>query len=71
MILKKLPLDSMFNLVKEHHKKFVELNKLVPRTKDKNKKKEILIIVGEIYNKFYDIYKSKYAQFIDTLSAKN
>ena len=71
MILKKLPLDSMFNLVKEHHKKFVELNKLVPRTKDKNKKKEILIIVGEIYNKFYDIYKSKYAKFIDTLSAKN
>ena len=71
MILKKLPLDSMFNLVKEHHKKFVELNKLVPRTKNKNKKKEILIIVGEIYNKFYDIYKSKYAKFIDTLSAKN
>ena len=32
--IKKLSLDSMFNLMKDHHKKFVELNKLVPRTKD-------------------------------------
>ena len=69
--IKKLPLNSMFNLMKEHHKKFAELNKLVPRTKDnKNKKKkEVLIIVSEIYNKLYDIYKSKYGKYIDTLSA--
>ena len=38
--IKKLPLDSMYNLMKDHHKKIVELNKLVPRRKDnKNKKK--------------------------------
>ena len=60
----------MFTLMKDHHKKFVELKKLVPSTKDnKNKKKEVLIIVSEIYNKLYDIYKSKYGKYIDTLSA--
>ena len=32
--IKKLSLDSMFDLMKDHHKKFVELNKLVPQTKD-------------------------------------
>ena len=34
-------------------------------------KKEVLIIVSEIYNKLYDIYKSKYGKNIDTLSSKN
>ena len=62
----------MFTPMKDHHKKFVELKKLVPSTKDnKNKKKEVLIIVSEIYNKLYDICKSKYGKNIDTLSAKN
>ena len=37
--IKKLPFDSMYNLMKDHHKKIVELNKLVPRTKDNKNKK--------------------------------
>ena len=37
--IKKLSLDFMFNLMREHHKNIVELNKLVPRTEyNKNKK---------------------------------
>ena len=35
--IKKLSLDSMFNLMKEHHKKFNSLNKLKTRTKDNKK----------------------------------
>ena len=58
--------------MKDHHKKFVELNKLVPRTKNnKNKKKRSWIIVSKIYNELYDIYESKYNKNIDRLSAKN
>ena len=57
--IKKLLLDSMYNLMKDHHKTFVELNKLVPRTKDnKNKRLEVLIHVGNIYDELYYIYKS-------------
>ena len=42
--------------MKDHHKKFVELNKLVPRTKDnKNKRLEVLIHVGNIYDEWYYI----------------
>ena len=35
--IKKLSLDSMFNLMKEHHKKFTSLNKLKPQ-KENNEK---------------------------------
>ena len=35
--IKKLSLDSMFNLMKEHHKKFNSLNKLKPQ-KENNEK---------------------------------
>ena len=38
--IKKLHLDSMYNLMKYHHKNFVELNKLVPLTKENKKKKK-------------------------------
>ena len=70
--IKKLPLDSMFNVMKDHHKKFVELNKLVPRTKDnKNKRLEVLIHAGDIYDKLHYIYQNKYDKKIDRLSAKN
>ena len=59
--IKKLSLDSMFNLMKEYHKKFNNLNKLKTRTKDNEKRKEeVLNNVGDIYNKLYDIYKRKY-----------
>ena len=70
--IKKLSLDSMFNLMRVHHKKFVELNKLVPQTEyNKNKKKEVLIIVSEIYNELHYMYKNKYNKKTDRLSAKN
>ena len=62
----------MFNLMRVHHKKFVELNKLVPQTEyNKNKKKEVLIIVSEIYNELHYMYKNKYNKKTDRLSAKN
>ena len=47
--------------MKEYHKKFNKLNNLKPRTNDnKNKRSEVLIHVGDIYNELYYIYKSKY-----------
>ena len=70
--IKKLSLNSMFNLMKEYHKKFNKLNNLKPRTKDnKNKRLEVLIHVSDIYNELYYIFKSKYNKKIDKLSAKN
>ena len=70
--IKKLPLDSTSNLMKEHHKKFIKLTNLKPRTgHNKNKWLEVLIHVGNIYNELYYIYKSKYNKKIDRLSAKN
>ena len=70
--VKKLLLDSTSNLMKEHHKKFIKLNHLKPRTGyNKNKRLEVLIHVGNIYNELYYIYKNKYDKEIDRLSAKN
>ena len=58
--------------MKEYHKKFNKLNNLKPRTKDnKNKRLEVLIHVGDIYNEFYYIYKSKYNKKINRFSEKN
>ena len=58
--IKRLSLDSMFSIMKEHHKKFNSLDKLRTRTKDNEKRKEeVLTNVGGIYNELYDIYKSK------------
>ena len=36
--IKKLPLDFMFNIMKEHHDKFNSLNKFKPRKIDNKKK---------------------------------
>ena len=70
--IKKLSLDSMFNTMKDYHKKLNKLNNLKTRTKDTEKRKqEVLTNVGNIYNELYDIYKSKYNKKIDRLSAKN
>ena len=67
-----MPLDSMFNQMKEYHKKFNKLNNFKPRTNDnKNKRLQVLIHVGDIYNELYYIYKSKYNKKIDRFSAKN
>ena len=42
--IKKLSPNSMHNLMKDHHKKFTKLNKLVPRTEHNiNKNKKVLI----------------------------
>ena len=70
--IKKLPLDSMFSLMKDHHKKLNSLINLKPRTRDnKNKRLEVLIHAGDIYNELYNIYRNKYNKKIDSLSAKN
>ena len=58
--IKKLSLDSMFNLMKEYHGKFNSLNNLKPQTKDNEKLiQEVLTNVGDIYNQLYNIYKNK------------
>ena len=71
--IKKLLLDSMFNLMGKYHKKFNKLSNLKPGTKDtKNERLEVLIHVGGIYNELYYIYKNKYdKKKIDKLSANN
>ena len=58
--------------MKDHHKKLNSLINLKPRSREnKNKRLEVLIHAGDIYNKLYNIYKSKYNKQIDSLSAKN
>ena len=62
----------MYNLMKDHHKKFTELNKLVPRTEHNiNKKKKVLINAENLYNKLHYIYKNKYNKKINNLDIKN
>ena len=69
---KKLPLDFIFNLMKEHQKKLNSLINFQSRKiANKNKRLEVIIHAGNIYSKLYDIYKSKYNKKIDSLSAKN
>ena len=64
--IKKLPLDPMINLMKEHHKKLNSLIDLKPRSRqNKIKRLEIIIRAGNIYSKLYDIYRSKYYKKID------
>ena len=70
--IKKLSLDSMFNLMREHHKKFTSLNNLVPQTENNKKlKQEVLNNAGNIYNELYYIYKNKYNKKINSLDTKN
>ena len=59
--IKKLSLDSMFKIMREYHKKFTNLNNLVPRTEN-NKKllQEVLVNAGDIYNELYYIYQDNY-----------
>ena len=53
----------MFNTMKMYHKKFTSLNNLTPRTENKEKlKQEVLINAGDIYNELYDIYRNKYSK---------
>ena len=70
--IKKLSLNSMFNLMKEYHKKFNSINKLKPlKENNKKRKQEVLTNVVDIYNELYDIYKRKYSKKIHKLSAKD
>ena len=70
--IKKLPLDSMFSLMKDHHKKLNSLINLKPRTRDnRNKRLEVWIHAGDTYNELYNIYRNIYNKKIDSLSAKN
>ena len=51
----------MFNLTRDHHKKFTSLNNLISRTENNEKlEQELLINAGNIYNELYYTYKSKY-----------
>ena len=59
--IKKLSLDSMFNVMKVYHKKLTSLNNLVPQTKNNEElKQEVLINAGDTYNELYYIYNNKY-----------
>ena len=59
--IKKLPLDLMFDLMKERHKKFNDLINLRPRSSEnKGKRFEVIIHAGNIYNKLYNIYRTEY-----------
>ena len=58
--------------MKDHGKKINSLIDLKPRSREnKNKRLKVIIHAGDIYNNFYNIYKSKYNKKIDNLSAKN
>ena len=70
--IKKSSLDSMFNLMRKHHKKFTSLNNLVLQTEDNEKlKQEVLINAGDIYNELYYIHKNKYNKKKNSLKTKN
>ena len=71
MILKN-SINPMFNLMKEHYKKLNSLINLKPRSREnKNKRLEVIIHAGNIYNELYNIYRSKYNKIMDSFSAKN
>ena len=62
----------MFNLMRKHHKKFISLKNLTPRTENNKKlKQEMLINAGDLYNSLYYIYKNNYNKKINSLSTKN
>ena len=70
--IKKLSLDSMYSLMRKHHKKFTSLKNLVPQTENnKELKHEVLINAGDIYNKLYYFYQNKYNKKINSLDTKN
>ena len=70
--IKKISPDSMFNLMREYHKKFTSLKNLVPPIKNnKELKQKVLNNVGDIYNELHYIYKNKYNKKINSLDTKN
>ena len=70
--IKKLSLDSMFNLMTEYHKKITSLKNLVSQRKNnKELKKEVLTNVGNIYNELCNVCKNKYNKKINKLDTKS
>ena len=70
--IKKLALNLTFNLMKDHHKKLNTFIDLKTRSREnKNKRLEVIVHAGNIYNKLYNIYRSSKTKKIDSLSAKN
>ena len=62
----------MFNLMRKHHKKFISLKNLTPRTENNKKlKQEVWINAGDLYNSLYYIYKNKYNKKINSLDTEN
>ena len=57
----------MFNIMKDYHQKFNNLNNRITRTK---RKQEVLTSVDDFYNQLYYICKSKYNNKIDTFMKK-
>ena len=56
--IKKLQLNLVFSLMKDHHKKLNSLINPKLRTRiNKNKRLEVIIYAGNIYNELYNIYK--------------
>ena len=67
-----MSLDSMFNLMRKYHKKFISLKNLTPRTENNKKlKQEVLINAGDLYNSLYYIYKNKNNKKINSLDTEN
>ena len=70
--IKKMSLDSMFNLMRKYHKKFINLKNLTPGTENNKKlKQEKLIDAGDLYNSLYYIYKNKYNKKTNSLDTEN
>ena len=60
MILKNCQ-SILFNLMKEPHNKLYDLINLRPRSgENRGKRFEVIVHAGNIYNKLYNIYRSKY-----------
>ena len=70
--IKKLPFDSMFNLMKEHHKKLNDLINLRPQSREnRGKRFEVIVHAGNIYIKLYNIYRCKYYKKKKKFECKN
>ena len=70
--IKKLSLDSMFNLMRKHHKKIISLKNVTLLTENNKKlKQEVLINAGGLYNSLYYIYKNKYNKKVNSLDTEN
>ena len=62
----------MHKKMKDFHKKFTKLKKVIPQTEaNKNLKEKVLDNVGDLFNELYYIYKDKYNEEINSLDMEN